>query len=486
MPPTGSPCKWKRITAAARIDKGLPITENLRCLEDAEGERRVREPDLVGDRRVARIVRRELDEEAPSRVPLVELARRVEEARSIAHGHGKAESLPQTQPEGLQRRAGFGAGAQVGLDRRIGARYGLLQKGAERRPRRTGRSRAIDRYARRRQGGGLRRELPGLPVRADHPARRRLGRLHVRLIEGVDREPPAGRRRGHLPEEALRTQIEEVRHPDLDDGMARLGDEPQFFFARPVLPDADSNEDAVVAVGRRRPEGLAHDRQDPLPLLPGALRDELLDPVAEGGDLRREKEGELVPPAHRQLPQKGAEKGPALLPDGIRGRELPFGRRRCPPQKALHIHPDQGRRDQAEEGEGRIAPADRRVVEETVAKAVRRGDLGQRASGIGDGDEMPPRLLGPEPPGGEVVEVLEEREGLHRPARFGGDDEERPFQVEALGAVEDRPGVGAVEDGEVEKAVRPPEDPSGTPPERGWSPPSPSGGRSRTRRPGRR
>ena len=32
------------------------------------------------------------------------------------------------------------------------------------------------------------------------------------------------------------------------------------------------------------------------------------------------------------------------------------------------------------------------------------------------------------------------------------------LQVEALGAVEDRPGVGAVEDGEVEEAVCRPED----------------------------
>ena len=225
----------------------------------------------------------------------------------------------------------------------------------------------------------------------------------------------------------------------------------ELLLPRGIPGQPDRAEEAVAAVNRRRPDLLPHDRQDPLPLLPRALRKELLHPVAERRQAAGKRQGELVAALGRKLPEKRPEDG-TVHPPSCAGKFTVRGRR-GPLQEELHIHPDQRRRDEAEAGEGRIAPADLRVVEEGVAEMVPPGEIRQRAPGIGDREEMFSRLLLPELIRNEVIKIFHEGEGLDRPARFRGDDKERPAEVEAFGEGQDRPRVRAVQDGEVEEAV---------------------------------
>ena len=137
-------------------------------------------------------------------------------------------------------------------------------------------------------------------------------------------------------------------------------------------------------------------------------------------------------------PRSAPRTAPFMLP--CRPAKFAFRGRRGPLQKAFHIHPDQRRRDEAEAGEGRIAPADLRVVEEGVAETVLPGEIRQRASGIGDRDEMAPRLFAPSFSATRLIKIPHEGEGLHRPARFRGDDEERPAQIEPSARPRTAPG----------------------------------------------
>src|SRR5436309_1102337 len=64
----------------------------------------------------------------------------------------------------------------------------------------------------------------------------------------------------------------------------------------------------IVSVTTGRPaEGLTLHRHDALALLACALRDELLDPVAEGRDLRRRDERDLVATLRREAAHHRAE-----------------------------------------------------------------------------------------------------------------------------------------------------------------------------------
>ena len=85
-----------------------------------------------------------------------------------------------------------------------------------------------------------------------------------------------------------------------------------------------------------------------------------------------------------------------------------------------------------------------------MRKVVASGQFGQLAAGVGDGHKVLPCALGSQGLSRPVVEVLEEGQGLHRAARLGGDDEQRTGRIEPLGVGQDRPGIGAVQHGQVE------------------------------------
>ena len=188
--------------------------------------------------------------------------------------------------------------------------------------------------------------------------------------------------------------------------MASLRKRLQLLLARIIPRQTDRAEDPVRTVNRRRPEHLADNRQHPLPFLAKTLRKELLHPVAESGQPRRKKKGELVTSLHRKLPEERSEESPAhLLVVAIK---FSFCSRSSPFQQKTDIHPEQRRRYEAEAGENRIATADIRIVEEGMAEMVRAGEIGQGAPGIGDREKVSPRLLRPKLLRYKVVKILHE------------------------------------------------------------------------------
>ena len=108
------------------------------------------------------------------------------------------------------------------------------------------------------------------------------------------------------------------------------------------------------------------------------------------------------------------------------------------------------------ESKCRVAPADVRVVLEDVPELMALGEFDERASGIGDRDELLTLAAR------QRVEVLEQRECLDRAAGFRRDHEERVLELDLVLHLEDRVGVGRVEHVQVERvrwcAERPPED----------------------------
>ena len=70
---------------------------------------------------------------------------------------------------------------------------------------------------------------------------------------------------------------------------------------------AQVDEHPVIAVDVRLAERLLGDREDPAALLAGGLGHQLLDPQSQVGQGREIDERELVPPAPRELAERGAE-----------------------------------------------------------------------------------------------------------------------------------------------------------------------------------
>ena len=139
-------------------------------------------------------------------------------------------------------------------------------------------------------------KLARAAVFLEQPVREVFRLLHVRLIERVDAEHRAGRRRRDLPHRELFADVETVGHPQAHDRVAggleqrqtRL-DRAAVHVARDVAvgkPFADVDEDAIVAVVVRRAERFALDRNDAGAVLAGALRDQLFRPGPERFDQR--------------------------------------------------------------------------------------------------------------------------------------------------------------------------------------------------------
>ena len=84
-----------------------------------------------------------------------------------------------------------------------------------------------------------------------------------------------------------------------------------------------------------------------------------------------------------------------------------------------------------------------------MAETETPGQLLETAARVGDGDEPVSRSPRSEGILKNVVEVLEEGEGLDRASRLGGGDEEGPRRIEPPRLPEDGCRIGAVEHGEV-------------------------------------
>src|SRR5690606_26165761 len=180
------------------------------------------------------------------------------------------------------------------------------------------------------------------------------------------------------------------------------------------------DEDAVELVGRKG--WLAGDGDDPLPVLPQALGDQLLEPARKRGEAGGRAKGEFVVTV-------GGVGGPAQAEGdgGVFGRRPPgdvVGEGGGAPQEGTQIDTHDGGWHQTKGGEGGIAAANVRRRQDGGPKAAFFGHLGQRRTRVGDGDEagaVAARAL---------PEVAEEGQGLQGGSRLGGDDEGRPFQVD--------------------------------------------------------
>jgi hypothetical protein len=234
-----------------------------------------------------------------------------------------------------------------------------------------------------------------------HPAHKHPCCHDVGLVEGIDDQSIPGHDGGHLPEADLSAQVVEVVEAYAHHGVPRGFQGLHSGVMSGIAGKPQVDEQPAVAVDLGRADRLTHHQQDALSGFTGAFGYDLLDSIAEAGDGGGGDEHHPVPAGLRQFAQDGAE---------------------------------QRRGDEVEVGEGGIAADDVGVIEEGRPEAVSLGGPGQAAAGVGDGDEVRAGELMAHQRDHTVVEVLEEREGLHRPSRLGGDDEECPGQVEPLGA----------------------------------------------------
>src|SRR5205085_413925 len=75
-------------------------------------------------------------------------------------------------------------------------------------------------------------------------------------------------------------------------------------LGRGVARGGDRDEEPIAPVDVGASERLAGDGEDPLPVLPRARGDEVLEPVAERRERGRERERELVAPDARERSQR--------------------------------------------------------------------------------------------------------------------------------------------------------------------------------------
>ena len=119
-----------------------------------------------------------------------------------------------------------------------------------------------------------------------------------------------------------------------------------------------------------------------------------------------------------------------------------------PPSSTVRdVDAGQRRRHDAERRERRVPAADLGVAGEHVAEALALGQLLQRRARVGDGHEV--RGVGL-----EAAEVGQQRVRLERPARLGGDDEQRRRRVDEVGDRLDLERLGRVEHVQPQRAGR--------------------------------
>ena len=250
---------------------------------------------------------------------------------------------------------------------------------------------------------------------------------------------------GDLPDYELPGDVEGIVDIEGDDRVPRRGKRLQPAVEGGVPGQPQAHEQPVVCAMLRAREGFAVDREDPLALLAGALGDQLFDPGPQRRHGGGGGQGQLVAACHSPAGDGGAEKetGVVLLEPALFHRFTP------PLQQALDVDAGETSRHHPEERKRRVAPPDVGVVEEEMAETETPGQLLEAAAGVGDGDEPVSRSPRSEGIAQNVVEVLEEGEGLDRASRLGGGDEEGPRQVEPPRLTEDGCRIGAVEHGEV-------------------------------------
>ena len=273
----------------------------------------------------------------------------------------------------------------------------------------------------------------------------RLG--HVRLVERVDAKDGARDGGGELPAEELAAQPQVGVDLDLEDWVAgshQLVDQPVGGLAPAhAARQEQAHEDAVGAVDRGGPHRLAVDGHDAHAVLPGALRDQLLDPCAERGDGRVGEEGQLVAPGLRQGAERHAEGQPrvlrALVPAALRHADALLEH---PPQ----VDPQERRGHAAHVGQCAVPAADVGRVQEHLAELVVVGDGLHAPAGIGDRREVELRPGNPPSVGLLVPERRKKAQRLRGRAGFRRDQVQGGRGVERLAGPAHRVRVGRVED----------------------------------------
>ena len=153
---------------------------------------------------------------------------------------------------------------------------------------------------------------------------------------------------------------------------------------------AQVDEHAVLAVLGRVSQRLVGHRQDALALLAQALGHELLGPQAKARDRLGHDERELVAALESQLARHQPHPQPRVRRAGLVRVAVLLGHL-GPVEEPLHRHAHQRGRNEPEVRQHRVAPADVRVVLERPPEAVLVGELQQRRSRVGDGDELAAR-----------------------------------------------------------------------------------------------
>ncbi len=155
----------------------------------------------------------------------------------------------------------------------------------------------------------------------------------------------------------------------------------------------------------------------------------------------RRDEGHLVAAGEGQLPQ-GRAQPQAGIARGFPGRTAEARHRPRPREEAADVHPQQGRRHQAERRQRAVAAAHVRRGVEHFPEAPLAGQLLQRRARIGDRHEMPAPVGHTRQ---QVPEVIEEGERLRRGARLARHQKKALFRIEARRQRVHRFGMGAVQ-----------------------------------------
>jgi hypothetical protein len=226
--------------------------------------------------------------------------------------------------------------------------------------------------------------------------------LYVRLVEGVDAEDRAGNRGRELPAIEVLPELVRVGH-------AHFG----------LLP---------VVAGRR----LARNGDETFALLAGRLGEQLLGPETEAAGIRVDEDlvTTLLPAVTERLPELEAR---VALAQVARLDHL------VDPQeetRQIDVHERGG--NQSEDRERGVAAPDRRLPGDDCSEAALAGDPLELGARIGDRDE---RIAAPDalPEEIELGACLQRGPGLRRR------DEERAFEIEAVGDTPDGRWMSCVE-----------------------------------------
>ena len=169
--------------------------------------------------------------------------------------------------------------------------------------------------------------------------------------------------------------------------MARVLEGVQVQLRRVVAVKGDGHEDAVIAIHRGRSQRLVVHGHHALAVLSQRLGQKLLDPGAERAELTRQHQRHLVAPDLGQPGEGAAEPDRGIVAGAHRiAAGLDHGVSSI--EQYLDVDAHQGRRHQAEEGQGGVATADGGGIEEGAAKARLGGDLVEGTAGVGDGHEV--------------------------------------------------------------------------------------------------